>query len=303
MTEGVERCGFVAVIGAPNAGKSTLVNALTGAKVSIVSSKIQTTRMPVRGISVHGKSQIVFVDTPGIFSPEKRLERAMVASAWQSGQDADAVVLVVDAARKKIDSETREIVRKISGAGTGRPVILVLNKADKVPPPALLPLAQGLNESYGFAATFMISAKSGDGVGDLLADLAGRVPEGPWMYPADQVSDLPSRLLAAEITREKLFESLRQEIPYALTVETEKWGDEPDGSILIKQAVCIARESHKPIILGKGGAHIREIGMASRKDLEEIFERRVRLELFVKVRENWTEDKSHYELWGLDFGA
>ena len=297
------RCGFVAIIGAPNAGKSTLVNALAGEKISIVSSKIQTTRMPVRGIVMHGQSQIIFVDTPGIFLPEKRLERAMVASAWQSGQDADMMVLVVDAQNKKIDRETRGIMDKLSESRAAHPVILALNKVDKVSPQALLPLAQELNRLYPFAATFMISAHKKDGTEDLLKYLAAYVPAGPWMYPADQVSDLPGRMLAAEITREKLFENLRQELPYALTVETEMWEEDEDGSLQIKQIIIIARESHKPIILGKGGAQIRETGAAARKDLEEIFERRVRLELFVKVQENWTEDSAHYELWGLDFSA
>ena len=303
MTGEVTRCGFVAVIGAPNAGKSTLVNALAGEKVSIVSSKIQTTRMPVRGIVMHEQSQIIFIDTPGIFSPEKRLERAMVASAWQSGQDADVILLVVDVLRNRIDKETRTIIKKLSEDSGAPPVILALNKIDKISPQALLPLAQELNGLYPFAATFMIAAKNGDGIADLLKELARRVPEGPWMYPEDQVSDLPDRMLAAEITREKLFEILRQELPYALTVETESWSEEEDGSLEIKQVIYIGRESHKPIILGKGGSQIKEIGSASRKELEEIFERRVRLELFVKVKENWTEDSEHYEIWGLDFGA
>lgn len=297
------RCGFVAVIGAPNAGKSTLVNALTGTKVSIVSSKVQTTRMPVRGIAIHDNAQIIFIDTPGIFAPGKRLERAMVSSAWQSGQEADAVILVVDAARGKIDRETRAIIEKLPDAAMGKPVLLALNKVDKVTPQKLLPLAQELNKTYAFTATFMISAQKSDGTADLLKDIAGRMNPGPWMYPEDQVSDLPARLLAAEITREKLFENLRQELPYALTVETESWSDEEDGSLLIKQVIFIARDSHKPIILGKGGAQIKETGAAARKDMEEIFERHIRLELFVKVKENWTEDSAHYELWGLDFRA
>ena len=303
MTDDKTRCGFVAIIGAPNVGKSTLINALAGEKISIVSSKIQTTRMPVRGIVMHGKSQIVFVDTPGIFPPGKRLERAMVSSAWQSGQDADIVVLVVDVSRRKIDGETRGIIKRISESGTAQPVILVLNKVDKISPPALMPLAQELNGLYPFAATYMISAQKNDGTADLAEALAKRLPEGPWMYPEDQVSDMPDRLLAAEITREKLFENLRQELPYALTVETESWKQEDDGSLEIKQVIFIARESHKPIILGKGGSQIKETGIEARKDLEKIFERRVRLELFVKVKENWTEDSEHYELWGLDFGA
>lgn len=297
------RCGFVAVIGAPNAGKSTLVNALTGTKVSIVSSKVQTTRMPVRGIAVHEASQIVFIDTPGIFAPEKRLERAMVSSAWQSGQEADVIVLVVDASKGKIDRDTRAIIEKLPAATEEKPVLLALNKVDKITPQKLLPLAQGLNRIYAFTATFMISAQKNDGTADLLKDIAARMNPGPWMYPEDQVSDLPARLLAAEITREKLFENLRQELPYALTVETESWSEEEDGSLLIKQVIFVARGTHKPIILGKGGTQIKETGAAARKDMEEIFERRVRLELFVKVKENWTEDSAHYELWGLDFRA
>ena len=226
-----------------------------------------------------------------------------MSGAWQSGQDADVIVLVVDVLRNRIDKETRSIIKKLSENSGAPPVILALNKIDKISPHALLPLAQELNGLYPFAATFMIAAKNSDGIADLLKELARRVPEGPWMYPEDQVSDLPDRMLAAEITREKLFESLRQELPYALTVETESWKEEEDGSLEIMQVIYINRESHKPIILGKGGSQIKETGIASRKELEEIFERRVRLELFVKVKENWTEDSDHYEIWGLDFGA
>jgi len=297
------RSGFVAVIGAPNAGKSTLVNALTGAKVSIVSSKIQTTRMPVRGIGMCGNSQLVFVDTPGIFEPAKRLERAMVASAWQSQYDADIIVLVVDASRKKIDRDTRAIITKLADGAADRPVILVMNKVDKINPQTLLPRVQELAGACPFAATFMISAEKKDGTDDLMKELAKRVPEGPWMYPEDQVSDLPDRLLAAEITREKLFKTMHQELPYALTVETEKWEMGDDNSLQVGQIIFVARESHKPIILGKGGTSIKEIGIAARKEMEAIFERRVRLDLFVKVKENWTEDSEHYKIWGLDFGA
>lgn len=297
------RCGFVAIIGAPNAGKSTLINALTGAKVSIVSAKIQTTRVPVRGIAMHGQSQIIFIDTPGIFSPGKRLERAMVASAWEQQTEADAIVLVADCSRKKIDRDTRDIVTRLSESGNKKPVILVLNKVDHVNRQTLLPRAKEMNDLYPFSATFMISAIDGNGVPDLLKHLAAQMPAGEWMYPEDQVSDMPDRLLAAEITREKLFEKLYSELPYALTVETESWETPEDGSLVIGQVIFVTRDSHKPIILGKGGAQIKSVGEEARHDLEVIFERRVRLNLFVKVRENWTEDSAHYQLWGLDYGA
>jgi GTP-binding protein Era len=296
------RCGFAAIIGAPNAGKSTLINALTGAKVSIVSEKVQTTRVPVRGIAMHGKSQIIFIDTPGIFLPEKRLERAMVSAAWEQQQEAEALVLVADASRKKIDRDTRAIIERLAQNKEKKPVFLVLNKVDQMKRHELLPRAQEMNDLYPFHATFMISAKNGDGVEDLLKSLAAQMLAGPWMYPEDQVSDMPDRLLAAEITREKLFEKLYSELPYAVTVETESWETLEDG-LVIGQVIFVTRESHKPIVLGKGGAQIKSIGEEARRDLEVIFERRVRLNLFVKVRENWTEDSAHYQLWGLDYGA
>jgi GTP-binding protein Era len=257
----------------------------------------------VRGIAMHGQSQIIFIDTPGIFSPGKRLERAMVASAWEQQTEADAIVLVADCSRKKIDRDTRDIITRLSESGNKKPVILILNKVDHVNRQILLPRAKEMNDLYPFSATFMVSAIDGNGVADLLKHLAAQMPAGEWMYPEDQVSDMPDRLLAAEITREKLFEKLYSELPYALTVETESWEAPEDGSLVIGQVIFVTRDSHKPIILGKGGAQIKSVGEEARHDLEMIFERRVRLNLFVKVRENWTEDSAHYQLWGLDYGA
>lgn len=298
-----QHCGLVAVIGAPNAGKSTLINALVGSKVTIVSPKVQTTRSLVRGIALHDRAQVILVDTPGLFDPHKRLERAMVAAAWQSRDDADIVVLVVDVARKKIDRDTQSILRRLREGDLKTPCVLVMNKIDLLRPHELLPLAQKFNNEYPFAATFMISAEKNSGAQDLLRWLAGRLPQGPWLYPEDHLSDMPQRLLAAEITREKLFRQMHDEIPYGLTVETENWEPFEDGSVRISQVIYIARESHRPIILGKGGARIRSIGEAARLDMESCFDQRVHLSLFVKVKERWEDDPDHYSAWGLDFSA
>lgn len=295
------RCGFVALLGAPNAGKSTLLNSLVGAKVSIVTRKVQTTRARLRGIAVAGASQIIFVDTPGIFAPRRRLERAMVAAAWSGARDADVVALVFDASHREIDPDSRLILDGLRGLG--RRAILVLNKIDLVKRPRLLELAARFEAEGRFDRTFMISALTGDGVGDLLAFLAAAMPEGPWHYPADQLSDLPLRLMAAETTREKLFERLHQELPYALTVETERWQDFDDGSVKIEQTIYVQRDSQKAIILGKSGSLIKEIRKDTQKELEDLLERRVHLFLFVKVRRNWLEDPERYRDWGLDFEA
>lgn len=296
------RCGYVAVIGAPNAGKSTLVNTLVGEKVSIVSSKVQTTRTRVMGIVVQDNTQIIFVDTPGIFEPDpkSRMEKAIVFSAWEALEGADALILLVDADAPK-KKETMAIIDRLkSAAGKPRPVFLVLNKIDQAKKTALLLLTQKLNDAYPFAATFMVSAKTGDGLSDLMAAVKPLMPPGPFMYPEDQMTDMPMRLLAAEITREKLFTELRQELPYALTVETENWEPFDNGDIKIDQTIYVTRDTHKSIILGKGGAMIGKVGQAARVELESILETRVHLKLFVKVRENWMDKSEHYTLWGLD---
>lgn len=290
--------GFVALIGAPNAGKSTLLNALVGSKVSIVSRKVQTTRALVRGIAIEGSAQIVFVDTPGIFHPKRRLDRAMVTSAWGGAGDADAVCLLVDV-RKGIDEENDAILAKLPGVN--RPRVLILNKIDLIQRQRLLELAADLNAKVPFAHTFMISALKGHGVGDLKATLAGMMPPGPWLYPEDQISDAPLRMLAAEITREKIYERLHEELPYESTVETDQWQQRPDGSVRIEQTVFVERESQRKIVLGKGGQTIKAIGQAARRDIAEIAEAPVHLFLFVKVRENWADDPERYREMGLEF--
>lgn len=291
------RCGFIAVLGAPNAGKSTLVNQLVGAKVSIVSPKVQTTRTRVMGIINKANTQVIFIDTPGIFAPRKRLDRAMVSAAWQGAKDAEAVLLLVDATRGGADA----IIEKLKEQK--RHAILVLNKIDLVDKEKLLGLAAKLNESGVFTETYMISALKGDGTEKLLADLAARLPEGPWMFNDDQVSDMPMRLLAAEITREKIFLQLKEELPYAVTVETESWEEFENGSVKISQIIYVMRDTQKAIVLGKGGTMIKKLGETARRELEEILERRVHLSLFVKVRENWIDDPARYSAWGLDFEA
>jgi GTP-binding protein Era len=292
------RCGFVAVIGATNAGKSTLVNRLVGTKVSIVSRKVQTTRSVVRGIVMHGRSQVIFVDTPGIFRPKRRLDRAMVDTAWSGAKDADLVVFLVDSL-KGLDEENRELLARL--ANVPHPKVLALNKVDAIAREKLLALAAEANEAVKFAATFMISALNGDGVDDLLAFLAGTVPEGPWLYPEDEVSDLPLRNLAAEITREKIFDRLHQELPYAITVETERWTEQKDGSVRIEQTIYVERDGQKKIVIGKGGETIKGISMAARTEIARLAEQPVHLFLFVKVRENWTDDPERYREMGIEF--
>jgi GTPase len=295
---GPTRCGFVALIGAPNAGKSTLANALVGTKISIVTPKVQTTRTLVRGIATEGAAQLIFVDTPGIFSPRRRLDRAMVTTAWGSTHDADIVALLIDA-HKGVQDDDEAILRTLGDVRSAK--VLVLNKVDLVDKPALLALVQRLNERMTFAATFMISALSGDGVADLKRWLAEHVPAGPWHYPEDQISDAPLRQLAAEITREKLFLQLHQELPYQSTVETESWKELRDGSVRIEQIVYVERESQRKIVLGKGGSAIKAIGAAARKDIAAAVEQPVHLFLFVKVREGWGDDPERYREMGLEF--
>lgn len=292
------RCGFVALIGAPNVGKSTLVNALVGSKVSIVSSKVQTTRALIRGIVIEGHSQIVLVDTPGIFSPKRRLDRAMVTTAWSGAHDADLVCLLLDA-RKGIDEEAEKIIDRL--AQVKHPLFLAINKIDTVARDTLLALAQRANERLTFQRTFMIAAISGDGVADLREAMAEAVPEGPYLYPEDQMSDAPMRSLAAEITREKIYRKLHQELPYQSTVETETWTERKDGSVRIEQTIFVERESQRKIVLGKGGATIKAIGADARRELSEILEQPVHLFLFVKVRENWGDDPDRYREMGLEF--
>ena len=298
--ESAARCGFVALIGAPNAGKSTLLNALVGSKVSIVSRKVQTTRSPLRGIAVEDDSQLIFVDTPGIFQPRRRLDRAMVAGAWSGARDADIVALMIDA-RKGLDDEADAILAQL--AEVKQPKILVLNKVDVVERASLLALAKNANERARFEATFMISALTGDGVRDVKKWLAVHVPPGPWLYPADQMTDAPLRQLAAEITREKLFDRLHQELPYQSTVETESWAERKDGSVRIEQTIYVERESQRKIVLGKGGATIKAIGAEARKEIAAMIEAPVHLFLFVKVREGWENDPDRYRSMGLEFPA
>jgi GTP-binding protein Era len=292
------RCGFVALIGAPNAGKSTLLNQLVGAKVTIVSRKVQTTRTLVRGIALEGAAQIIFVDTPGIFAPKRRLDRAMVTSAWGGAGDADAVALLVDA-HKGVDEEVEAILTRLPQLRA--PKILVLNKIDTIPAEKLLGLAADLNARSAFSETYMISALKGFGVGKFKEKLASFMPEGPWLYPEDQISDAPLRALAAEITREKLFERLHDELPYQSTVETELWKDLPNGSVRVEQTIYVTREGQKKIVIGEGGRTIKSIGQAARKEIIEAAEQNIHLFLFVKVREHWGDDPERYREMGLDF--
>jgi GTP-binding protein Era len=292
------RSGFVALIGAPNAGKSTLVNQLVGAKVSIVTHKVQTTRAIVRGIATHKNAQIVFVDTPGIFRPRRRLDQAMVTTAWGGARDADVVLVLIDAERGIMGDAD---VMLTNLADVRQPKILVLNKLDRVKPESLLALAATANERVDFQRTFMVSALTGAGCDAILDHLAETLPAGPWFYPEDQISDLPMRQLAAEITREKLYLRLHQELPYSSHVETEKWEEKPDGSVRIEQVIYVERDSQKKIVLGHKGETIRSIGQAARKDIGEILEQKVHLFLFVKVRENWGDDPERYREMGLEF--
>ena len=292
------RCGYVALVGAPNAGKSTLLNLLVGSKVSIVTPKVQTTRSRVLGIAMRGETQLIFVDTPGIFTPKRRLDRAMVAAAWSGAEDADMVLVLVDAARG-FDVDTRGIVERLKNAG--RQAALVLNKVDLVKYETLLPLAASIGEAGTFDRIFMISSISGDGTNDLADYLATSLPEGPYLFPEDQLTDLPQRLLAAEVTREQIFLQLHQELPYAIAVETESWEEHKDGSVKISQLIHVQRPNQKAIVLGKGGAQVKRIGAIARGELEKMLDRRVHLFLFVRVTENWTEDRAHYDSIGLEF--
>jgi GTPase len=294
------RCGYVALIGAPNAGKSTLLNHLVGRKLAIVTPKAQTTRSRLLGIAVEGQSQLVYVDTPGIFAPRRRLDRAMVAAAWSGAEDADETVLLVDAARG-IAAETRVILDRL--AEHGRKSILALNKIDLVRRDRLLALTADLTKAGNFDPVFMISGLTGDGVEDLKQHLAALVPPGPWLFPKDQLSDATERLLAAEITREQVFLQLHDELPYASTVETESWQDRPDGSVRIEQVIYVERPTQRAIVLGDRGQRIKAIGARARAELEQMLGRRVHLFLFVKVRERWGEDRERFAAIGLDYGA
>ncbi len=296
--EGPTRCGFVALVGAPNAGKSTLVNALVGAKVSIVTHKVQTTRSIVRGIALHGPAQVVLVDMPGVFDPKKRLERAMVDIAWMNAREADAVAVLVDA-KRGVDEHVEALVERCRDIRS--PKLLVLTKVDTVKKPLLLELAARLNAIVPFEETFMVSAVKDIGLDELMDAFAARMPEGPWLYPEDQVSDLPLRQLAAEVTREHLMRRLHQELPYGLTVETEAWTEHRDGSVRIEQTIITERDSHKRIIIGKGGANLKAISMAARGEIAGMIERPVHLILFVKVRERWQDDPDRYRNMNLDF--
>lgn len=298
MTDDATRCGFVALIGAPNAGKSTLLNRAVGTKISIVSRKVQTTRTLVRGIALVGQAQIIFVDTPGIFAPKRRLDRAMVASAWGGAGDADVVALLLDA-RKGVDAETEAILAGL--ARVKAPKILVLNKIDTVASEGLLELTAQLNRDGLFQDTFMISALKGHGVPKLIDALGAMMADGPWLYPEDQVSDAPLRSLAAEITREKLFERLHDELPYQSTVETETWKEQKDGSARIEQTIYVTRDAHKKIVIGEGGRTIKAIGSAARQEIAAAAEHPVHLFLFVKVRPDWGDDPERYRMMGLDF--
>ena len=315
MTENATRAGFVALLGEPNAGKSTLLNRMVGAKVSIVTHKVQTTRARIRGIAIEGDAQIVFVDTPGLFRPRRRLDRAMVAAAWGGAADADIVLLLVEAHRGLTDG-VRAILEGLrqrgagGGAGEGgvkphptgaAPVALVINKIDRVKAEVLLALSKELNDAFPFARTFMVSAERGHGTDDLRHWLAGALPPGPWLYPEDQLADLPLRMIAAEMTREKLTLRLHEEIPYQLTVETEKWEERKDGSARVEQVIYVARPGHKGIVLGHKGEAIRQVGQAARKELSEFLGREVHLFLTVRVRENWLDEAERYGEMGLDF--
>ena len=305
MTDSETRAGFVAVLGAPNAGKSTLVNALVGSKVSIVTKKVQTTRMPVRGIAITGQAQIIFVDTPGIFAPKRRLDRAMVKAAWGGAADADAILVVVDAPELAhapngyAAGDTDRIIAGLEEAG--KRAALVLNKTDGMKRLELLPLADALNKRGVFDRVFMVSALKGEGLPELLAYCAEHVPTGHWLYPEDQVADIPSRLFAAEITREKIYLRLHDELPYASAVVTDSWKDQKDGSVRIDQTIFVEREGQKGIVVGKGGQTIKIIGETARKEMEDLFGRRVHLFLHTRVSAGWGETPAHYREWGLDF--
>lgn len=301
MTEYKTRCGFVGLIGAPNAGKSTLLNQLVGSKISIVTHKVQTTRNRIVGIVMRGQAQIVFIDTPGIFKPSKRLEHAMVDAAWQGARDADVICLLVDAARRNVVEETTPIIEELKRQH--KKAVLLLNKIDLIDKTELLALTEKMSELGDFEQVFMISAKNGSGVKDLLKYLSEKIPNGPFMYDPDMITDLPMRLFAAELTREKLFLQLQQELPYSVAVETEAWEEFENGDIKISQVIYVLRENQKAIVLGRGGKRIKSIGTAVRKELSDLFEAKIHLNLFVKTRKNWVEDPERYQEWGLDFDA
>lgn len=296
-----QRCGYVAVVGAPNVGKSTLVNRLVGSKVSIVSHKVQTTRTRVLGICIIENSQIVLIDTPGIFEPKRRLDRAMVASAWSGTEEADKTAILIDSSKGEVDKNSRTILNRLNELNINPD--LILNKIDLVKKTNLLQLASDINQSWNIGETFMVSAEKGDGVLELLKSIGAKVPDSPWLFPEDQISDMPLRLLSAEITREKLYEQLHEELPYASTVETESWEEFKDGSVKVRQIIYIERDSQKGIILGSKGSRIKTLGEASRHELEEIIGTKVHLFLFVKVKGKWGDDPDRYREWNLDFNA
>jgi len=298
---GLTRAGFVALIGAPNAGKSTLMNAMVGHKVSIVTPKVQTTRSRVRGIAMHDSTQIIFVDTPGIFTPKRRLDRAMVSAAWQGAEDGDVLLLLHDCARKKIDADTLSIIETLKKSGAR--ASLILNKTDLTQAEHYMTRTRELSELYDFDKIFMISAETGEGVEDVKNWLAEQMPKSPYLFDPEDLSDLPMRLMAAEIMREKLFLNLHQELPYQMTVECESWEERADGSAEIKLVIFVAREGHRGIVLGKGGQTIKRIGQAARRELEEIFDQRIHLISFVKHKKDWMDDKDRYRDWDLDFNA
>ena len=296
-----KRAGFIAVIGSPNAGKSTLINHFIGQKVTIVTRKVQTTRSVIRGICIHEESQLVFSDTPGIFEPKRRLDRAMVEAAWGSSIDADIILFLYDAQKSGIDNETNKILDELGQSRKKK--ILVLNKVDLVDNKTLLPLIKNFESICSFDATFIISALTGEGSKEVLSYLAKNLPKGPWLYPEDEITDLPARLLAAEITREQIFMRLHQELPYATTVETEEWTERDDGAIVINQIIYLKKAGHKKIVIGKNGSMIKMLGKAARLEIEQILERSVHLFLFVKVREKWMDDPDRYKIWGLNPNA
>lgn len=300
MSDQNKKCGFVAVLGLPNAGKSTLINAMVGSKVSIVSRKVQTTRTRVLGIALEDNAQVVLVDTPGIFAPKKTLEKAMVKAAWDALGDADSVIHIVDASWHGALQKNEMIIEKLP---ENSEVILVLNKTDLVNKPDLLTLAQSLNERFPYAATFMTASLKKQGVADVLSYVAETLPEGPWLFDEDQITDMPMRLMAAEITREKIFNQLHQELPYAVMVDTESWEEFDNGSVKISQVVYVQKESQKGIVVGKCGSRVKQIGEQARVELEELFDQRVHLKIFVKVQENWAERAENYNLIGLDFSG
>ena len=296
-----KRAGFIAVIGSPNAGKSTLINHFIGQKVTIVTRKVQTTRSVIRGICIHKGSQLVFSDTPGIFEPKRRLDRAMVEAAWSSSSDADIILFLYDAQKSGIDNETNKILDELGQSRKKK--ILVLNKVDLVDNKTLLSLIKNFEAICSFDATFIISALTGEGSKEVLSYLAKNLPKGPWLYPEDEITDLPARLLAAEITREQIFMRLHQELPYATTVETEEWTERDDGAIVINQIIYLKKAGHKKIVIGKNGSMIKMLGKAARLEIEQILERSVHLFLFVKVREKWMDDPDRYKIWGLNPNA